>query len=322
MQRRLATPRLVWAALAVLVSAAVFSGLGNAAESPLRLQVALPKAQYQQWEDIPVVILLTNVSQVGGQVRLPRVFRSVALQVFDAGTGKPIEARLKRRSAKRGLYLRLQSTGTDKPRFRGLVNTGATKGGNLRVKPSQQRRSAPLQAAVVTIQPGETLQADYELVWEYYGILPPARYSLRAVYATEGLTVASPLVPFEIVPLSPQERETYEVYRRVMLGPSPVHIISAARELLRRYPTSIFARRARYDMVLQAIHSKDWETVVSEGAKASREQVWQGRYEVATMYYARGLWHVGREAEAEELLTSIDRCEARYYLRRLREGKD
>jgi len=171
------------------------------------------------------------------------------------------------------------------------------------------------------LRPGETWTIDWELI-SAFGPIDPGAYQVRALYRAADSTLPSPPAALTVTELSPREKEARPLFEVAAYFGSRAKKNAAGREFLQRFPESIFAKRVRQEMQLCAIFLKDWATAVEMGEQLLRLPMWEGEREVCGMHYGQALWHLGRFAEAEAILRSIDRGEAARILKKLQEGSD
>lgn len=273
----------------------------------LRLRLTLPRQNYLQEEEITPRITLTNARSGAGEVRLPQPLHSVALEVVDAA-GKPLVSQIVCSFGPGlGLILTLRK-----------ATKSAAPAKALPVR-TQSPGALIIPASFLPLRSGESVETDFEIIEGVYGVVPVGRYRIRAVYAGEKPTATSPWVPFVVRPLTEREEQAKQAYTE-MRNTSRENTIELGKKALAQFPDSIFAGRVRREMLLSAVHLKDWPTVVEVGRQVAAEPLWHGQHRVSATYYAQGLWYTGKRAEAEAVLLSIER--GGLYLDKLRRRGD
>ncbi|MBI3948264.1 MAG: hypothetical protein HY321_20275 [Armatimonadetes bacterium] len=319
-------------ALALVLALAVPAAMRAVRAQAPQVQVllTLPKDTYLYWEEIPLRITITNTGLAAEPLRLPEARASVDFEVVDAVTGRPAVSTIKRRGPRPVRQLHMytappveQGRPSPPPPKLKLQKTAAhASSKHTRAQPmpagkqaepretatGPKSRSAPRTALLAVLGPGESAVSDYELL-EKYGTIQPGRYALRGIYATEGATVTTEWIPFVVQPLPPAEQEAMHMYRRVMDAPDNPSALAAGADLLRRFPHSIFVRKAGRRMLEAASGPNgdpraDWETAAQLAQWLRQGAVWHGEYNALGMFLAKAWWHLGYRAEAEALMRS------------------
>ena len=112
--------------------------------------------------------------------------------------------------------------------------------------PAQRKWDGPFSPSMVELTPSRALRCEQDITWLYPMTVPSGQYQVRVVYQlSSNKSIASNTLRMELKPLSEDEAQALEDYRRVMQAGEFRDVAELGMEFLKKHQESSFANLVR-----------------------------------------------------------------------------